>query len=120
MMRLAGLSLLGLLVGAPAYAGEADVIGAKVEHRSGAIYDFDVTIRSKDTGWDRYADLIEVLGPGGKVLGTRVLEHPHADEQPFTRDVYGVEIPRGVTEVTIRARFKPLGFDGVTLRVPVK
>ena len=119
MMRLAAVALAGLLAAAPAFAGEADVIGAKVEHRSGTLYDFDVTIRSKDTGWDRYADLIQVLGPDGKVLGTRILEHPHEQEQPFTRDVYGVDIPRGVTDVTIRARFKPVGFDGATMRVAV-
>ncbi len=118
-MKAASLALVGLLAGFPALAGEADVIAAKVDHRSGRIYDFDVTIRSNDSGWDRYADLIEVLGPDGKVLSTRVLEHPHEQEQPFTRDVYGVEIPRGITEVTIRARFKPVGFDGTTLRVAV-
>ena len=119
-MRLAAtLTLVGLLAAAPAVAGEADVIDARIEHRSGRIYDFDVTVRSRDTGWDRYADRIDVLGPDGKVLGTRVLEHPHEDEQPFTRDVYGVNIPTGVTEVTIRAHFKPAGFDGATLKVTV-
>ena len=116
-MKLASLALIGLLTGFPAFAGEADIVAVKIDHRSGRIYDFDVTIRSNDTGWDRYADRIEVLGPDNKVLGIRVLEHPHEQEQPFTRDVYGVEIPRGVTEVTIRARFKPTGFDGATLRV---
>jgi hypothetical protein len=108
-----------LLCQTAAWAGEADVTGATVAHRSGRIYDFDVTIRSRDTGWERYADRIEVLGPGGKVLGTRVLEHPHETEQPFTRDVYGVEVPPGVTAVTIRAHFKPAGFDGATLVVPI-
>ena len=107
------------LAALPALAGEADVIAAKVDHRSGRIYDFDVTIRSNDSGWDRYADRIEVLGSDGKVLGVRVLEHPHEQEQPFTRDVLGIEIPRGVGEITIRARFKPVGFDGAVLRVKV-
>lgn len=116
-MKAASLALVGLLAGFPALAGEADVIAAKVDHRSGRIYDFDVTIRSNDSGWDRYADLIEVLGPDGKVLSTRVLEHPHEQEQPFTRDVTGVDVPRGITEVTIRAHHKPAGYDGATLRV---
>ena len=119
MTRLAVFSLIGLLAAAPAFAGEADVIAARVEHRSGRIFDFDVTVRSRDTGWERYADAIEVLGPDGKVLGSRVLDHPHETEQPFTRDVNGVTIPNGVTEVTIRAHFKPAGFDGTTLKVMV-
>ena len=111
------LAVAALLLPSLVWAGEADVIGATVEHRKGRIYDFDVTVRSKDTGWERYADMIQVLGPAGNVLGTRVLEHPHDTEQPFTRDVYGVEIPRGIGEVTIRARFKPVGFDGSVLKV---
>jgi hypothetical protein len=118
-MRRPALGLILLLAAFPAYAGEADVVAAKVDHRSGRIYDFDVTVRSNDSGWDRYADRIEILGPDGKVLGIRVLEHPHEQEQPFTRDVSGVEIPRGIDEVTIRARFKPVGFDGAVLRVKV-
>ena len=119
MRGLAALSLIGVLAAAPAFAGEADVTAAKVAHRSGRIYDFDVTVSSRDTGWDRYADRIDVLDPDGKALGVRVLEHPHEDEQPFTRDVYGVNIPSGVTEVTIRAHFKPVGFDGAALQVAV-
>lgn len=117
VIRLAAFAAVGLLIAAPAFAGDADVIDVKVERRSGRIFDFDVTIRSRDTGWTRYADGIEVLGPDGKVLGTRVLEHPHEQEQPFTRDVYGVTIPSGVTEVTIRAHFKPSGYDGTVLKV---
>ena len=116
-MRSAVFALGVLLAASPAIAGEADVIGATVEHRTARIYDFDVTIRSHETGWERYADRIEVLGPDGKILSTRVLEHPHEQEQPFTRDVTGVEVPRGVTEVTIRAHHKPAGYDGATLRV---
>ncbi len=116
MIRLA-IALIATLAGFPALAGEADVVAARIDHRSGRIYDFDVTIRSNDSGWDRYADRIEILAPDGRLLGTRVLEHPHEQEQPFTRDVYGVEIPRGTVSVAIRAHFKPAGFDGAVLTV---
>ncbi|MFM9843993.1 MAG: hypothetical protein ACKVOI_13595 [Dongiaceae bacterium] len=100
-----------------ALAGEADVIGAEVRARGNGAFDFDVTVRSNDTGWDAYADLIEVLGPDGKVLGTRVLLHPHETEQPFTRDVHCVVIPAGVTVVTVRARHSANGYGGETLEV---
>lgn len=40
------------------------------------------------------------------LLGRRVLLHPHETEQPFTRDLYGVSTPAGVTHVTVRARHK--------------
>ena len=101
----------------PVWAGEADVIRAKVEKGSNGTYDFDVTIRSNDRGWDYYCDRFEVLGPDGKVLGVRTLYHPHETEQPFTRELYGVRIPAGLNKVTIRARHKPRGYDGKTLTV---
>jgi len=106
-----------LLLATAALAGEADVVDVKVRRNSAGTYDFDVTVKSVDRGWDYYADAFEVLGPDGKVLGRRVLFHPHETEQPFTRDLYGVKIPAGVTHVTVRARHKPKGYDGETRRV---
>jgi hypothetical protein len=112
---LALVAALPLLT-VPVRAGEADVIAAKVV-KTGATYAFEVTIKSNDTGWDYYADAFEVLSPDGTVLGTRVLLHPHDDEQPFTRDLTDVAIPAGITTVTIRARHKPAGYNGTTLKV---
>lgn len=100
-------------------AGEADVIDVKVSRSAPGTYDFDVTIRSVDKGWEHYADAFEVLSPDGKVLGRRVLVHPHETEQPFTRELHGVRIPPGVARVTVRARHKPKGYDGKTLEVAV-
>ena len=112
--------LAWLLLIAPVWAGDADVIKVEVRAAGSATFNFDVTIRSADTGWARYADRIEVLAQDGAVLGIRVLDHPHEDEQPFTRDVYGVRVPVGVDRVVVRARFKPPGADGesVTIGLP--
>ncbi len=112
-----GFLLLAALCAAPVIAGEADVIDVKVRRSAPGVYDFDITVRSVDKGWDYYADAFEVLGPDGKLLGRRVLLHPHESEQPFTRDLYGVRIPASVTEVLVRARHKPKGYDGATIRV---
>jgi hypothetical protein len=49
-------------------------------------------LRHGDTGWDDYADGWRIETPAGEVLGTRVLHHPHVEEQPFTRSLGGVEI----------------------------
>jgi hypothetical protein len=100
-----------------ALAGEADVVGAKATRASDGTWRFDVTIRSHDKGWDYYADAFEVLTPDGRLLGTRVLLHPHEDEQPFTRELDGIRIPAGVERVVIRARHKPKGYDGRTLEL---
>ena len=114
-MRLVFLALL--LMAQAAFAGEADVVDVKVRRSAAGTYDFDITVKSVDKGWNHYADAFEVLGPEGAVLGRRVLLHPHETEQPFTRDLYGVRIPAGVTHVTVRARHKPRGYDGKTMRV---
>jgi hypothetical protein len=111
------LLIVLLLVAQSALAGEADVVDVKVRRNASGTYDFDVTVRSVDKGWNYYADAFEVLGPDGVVLGRRILYHPHETEQPFTRDLYGVEIPAGVTHVTVRARHKPKGYDGEAMKV---
>lgn len=120
MNRLAGiLGLVAAMLSRPAFAGEADVIDVKVRSAGSGTYDFDVTIRSNDTGWEHYADAFEVLAPDGTMLGQRILLHPHVDEQPFTRDLYGVAVPEGIAEVTVRARHKPKGYDGAVMTVPL-
>jgi hypothetical protein len=106
-----------LFLAQTAFAGEADVVDVKVRRNSSGTFDFDVTVKSVDKGWDYYADAFEALGPDGAVLGRRILYHPHETEQPFTRDLYGVRIPSGVTHVTVRARHKPKGYDGKVQRV---
>ncbi len=111
------LALLLLAFAPVAWAGEADVVAAKVTRARDGAYRFDVTIRSRDRGWDYYCDRFEVLSPDGEVLGVRELLHPHETEQPFTRELYGVHVPPGVTHVVIRARHKPRGYDGATLKV---
>ena len=78
------LALLAALSLAPAaaLAGEADVVGVAARS-SGGGWSFDVTVRHADTGWEHYADAWRVVGPDGVVYGTRVLVHPHVNEQPF-------------------------------------
>ncbi|MGB7287969.1 MAG: hypothetical protein WBC71_13660 [Salaquimonas sp.] len=85
-----------------ALAGEADIVDVKAR-ASGNAWSFDVTVLHDDTGWDHYADKWDVVGIDGIVYGTRVLAHPHENEQPFTRSISGVEIPDDVMEVRIRA-----------------
>ena len=116
MMRLFQLAaLFCLLGGLPVAAGEADVVGAEAAQESDGTWRFSVTVRHGDTGWDHYADRWQVETPEGRVLGTRVLLHPHENEQPFTRSLGGVVIPPEVTEVVIRAHDSLHGDGGATL-----
>jgi hypothetical protein len=47
----------------------------------------------------------------------RELLHDHATEQPFTRDLYGVKIPRGVRSVVVQARDRTFGYGGGIVEV---
>ncbi len=117
MRRSAGTVVLSLWLAAGAWAGEADVIDVRVRRSAPGTFDFDVTVRSVDRGAEYWADAFEVLTPDGKLLGRRVLLHSHEGEQPFTRDLYGVAIAEGVTEVLVRARHRVKGYDGATMTV---
>ena len=112
-------ALLTLLAGGVA-AGQADVLRVEIREGAAGHYDFDVTLRHGDTGWDHYANRWEVLDAKGEVLATRVLYHPHVDEQPFTRSLSGVAIPAGLTWVRVRGHDLVHGYGGreVTLSVP--
>ena len=112
-------AIIGLAVGVPAIAGEADVVGVKVSKSGAGLFRFSVTVRHTDTGWKHYADKWDVVGPDGKVLGTRVLLHPHENEQPFTRSLGGVRIDPKIKSVTVRAHDKPHGYGGRTMTVDV-
>lgn len=117
----AGALLIGLNMAAgTAFAGEADVLKAVASEQGSGNWRFDVTIRSNDKGWDYYCDRFEIVGPAGKVLGTRILVHPHETEQPFTRSISSVKVPPGIDAVTVRAAMKPSGAGGETVSVRLR
>lgn len=117
-MNMRGMIAAVLVALPPAAAGgEADVVDARAARAGDGTWRFSVTVRHADEGWDHYADRWQVLAPGGEVLGTRVLHHPHVDEQPFTRSLGGVEIPAGLARVRVRARDSVHGHGGAEVVV---
>lgn len=113
------LMVAGFAFGAPvqAIAGEVKVLRVKASETSENLWKFSVTVRHKDKGWKHYADKWEVLSPEGDIIATRVLAHPHVDEQPFTRSLSGVKIPEGLTQVIIRAHDSIHGYGDKQMRV---
>ena len=103
----------------PREAGEAGVIAAKARRGADGTGSFAVTLCSNGKDWRYYCDRFEVRAPDGRALGVRQLLHPHADEQPFTREPDGVEIPAGVRGVPIRAHHNARGYDGDTLKLAI-
>ena len=62
-----------------AVAGTADVIAATARQAADGTWSF------------------EVLTPTARVVGVRRLLHDHTDEQPFTRDLQGVNVHDGLS-----------------------
>jgi hypothetical protein len=92
----------------------ADVIAVRVGGQAGA-YEFDVTLRSPDSGCQQYADWWEVVSEDGKLLYRRLLQPSHADQQPFTRS--GGPVPvQATTVVWVRAHMHAGGYGGVVLK----
>lgn len=119
--RLFASLAAGVLAGtlaAPVVAGEADVVAVKVSKVESGRYRFDVTVRHADSGWEHYADFWQVLDLEGRILGERVLVHPHVDEQPFTRSL-GVSLPPGIAKVRVRAHDKVHGFGTAEMVVTI-
>ena len=111
----------------PAPSGaNADVEYVTAELKDDGTWTFRVTVSHPDTGWEDYADGWDVVLPDGTVVKpdpdssfTRLLTHPHENEQPFTRSQSGIIIPEDITQVTVRAHDLVDGFGGqeVTVRL---
>jgi hypothetical protein len=104
----------------PVQADSPRVINAEVSPNGDGTYTVSATIRHGDTGWGHYADNFEVLTPDGRLLGRRVLYHPHETEQPFTRSLGDVAVPAGISRIVVRAHDKVHGYgqQTVTLTLP--
>ncbi len=96
----------------------AQVTEVDAEETSPGVWRFSVTVRHADSGWDHYADEWQVVDPStGTILGTRILAHPHVQEQPFTRSQSGIEIPPETKSVVLRAKCNVHGFGGREVRL---
>jgi hypothetical protein len=99
--------------------GNADVLHVRAVQSGNGAWTFHVTVEHPDTDWEDYADGWDVLTPDGEVLKpdpdspfTRLLLHPHENEQPFTRSQSGIVIPAGVSRVLVRAHDLVDGYGG--------
>ena len=109
------LSIFLLLLSPALFAGKANVVDVKVSCSGSCT--FHVTVRHADAGWDHYANEWIVVAPDGTILGTRVLYHPHVNEQPFTRSLSGVKIPGNLQQVIVKAKDSKHGYGGVEQKV---
>jgi len=85
-------------------ANEVEIIDVKATQLKDKTWDFSVTLKHADEGWDHYANEWQVIAPDNKILATRTLYHPHVNEQPFTRGTQGVKIPDEIKSVKVIAK----------------
>lgn len=112
-------TLLLWFVSIPLWAGPPEVVEVQISPSGADTYRFDVTVRHADEGWDHYADRFEILTDDGAVLGTRVLYHPHENEQPFTRSLSGVELGRDLEQVQVRAHDSVHGYGEPPMSIAI-
>ncbi len=117
MKSVSMILLLCALMSNTVYAGPADVLDVEVKSDGPLKFQFFVSVRHADEGWDHYANRWDVVTADGTVLATRTLHHPHQNEQPFTRSLGGVKIPDGITTVTVRAQDSLHGYGGKTITI---
>lgn len=102
------------------FANEASVLRVKFTCNNQNICNFNVTIKHKDTGWKHYVNAYEILTMERVLIAKRVLHHPHVNEQPFTRSISNVKIPKNVKSVIIRAHDLIHEYGGEELIVNIK
>ncbi len=99
----------------------AQVVHVRAVQNAQGLWQFDVTVRHNDEGWNHYADAWQIVNPkNGTVISERILAHPHVEEQPFTRSKGGIALPAGLKEVLVRAKCQLHGFGGQEILVPLK
>ena len=96
------ISLISLLfVANNIFANEVKIVDVKASCDDNKICSFNVMLKHDDKGWNHFANKWEIYTPDNKLLATRTLHHPHVNEQPFTRGISSVKIPKGLDRVLI-------------------
>ena len=111
-MSFKNISLVSLLfITSNIFANEVKIVNVKASCDSNRICNFNVTLKHEDTGWKHFANKWEVYTPDDKLIATRTLYHPHVNEQPFTRGLSNVKIPKGLNKVHIKAHDSVHGYS---------
>lgn len=120
MYQRIGLVLfLSLVFARIAAAGQVEIVNVMIEPSANR-WTFHVTLKHDDTGWDHYADDWRIVDQKGNVIGDRKLWHPHPEEQPFTRTLADVLIPKGTNILFIEAHDKKHGWSKQRVRIDMR
>lgn len=98
---------------------DAEILLVRARETDMEVWNFDVRIDHPDTGWEDYTDGWHVETLDGRILGVRILLHPHVNEMPFTRSQGGIRIPENVTAVQVRSHDLISGYSQDTVIIPL-
>lgn len=110
-------SVLLLMLSQSSKANDINILAAAIIHQSHGEYLVNVKLEHHDTGWQHYADEWRLVDNKGNILGSRVLQHPHVHEQPFTRSLSNVKISSELQAVYIEAHDKVHGWTKSRLMI---
>ena len=98
-------------------ANNISILATAIIHQSHGEYLVNVKLEHRDTGWQHYADEWRIVDSQGNILGSRVLQHPHVNEQPFTRALSNVKLSNELDTVYIEAHDKVHGWTKNRLKI---
>jgi hypothetical protein len=99
-----------------ASANQVEIVNVAMRAMQDGWY-VSVTLKHNDTGWDHFADQWRLVDESGKEFAKRILFHPHEEEQPFTRSLSHVRVPKGVKVFYVEAHDKVHGWSPQRVRV---
>lgn len=99
-----------------ALADQVSIQFAKL-YQQGGSWNVSVTLKHGDTGWSHYANAWQLVDAQNNLLAKRVLSHPHVNEQPFTRGLSAVNIPKNIKVIFIEATDSVHGLSTDRLRI---
>ena len=115
--------IIGLLFFSMSYSLEANdvkILSADFKSKGKKLWSVHVTLKHGDAGWKHYVDAWRVVDSKGNVLGERVLQHPHVNEQPFTRSLRKLKISKQLDVVFIEAHDKKHGWSPNRMKVDLR
>jgi hypothetical protein len=113
------VTIVCLFISNASLANDVEIVKVMIEpsaHR----WTFHVTLKHDDTGWKHYADGWRIVDEDGNELGFRKLWHPHENEQPFTRTLASVLIPKDKNIIYVEAHDKVHGWSKQRVRINMK
>ena len=113
------LIIFGLLLSSSVFASDVEIVNVVLTKNTGT-WRADVTLNHADTGWKHYADAWRLVDEKGNEISKRTLYHPHVDEQPFTRSLSNIQIPKENKIIYIEAHDLNRGWSPGKVRIDLR